>query len=102
MYVIVDPDVNVAIDPASGIAAEMDPSLPIANIAELSEGIEEIERAAIDLVDSLNPATVPYPSYPNREGIYLNLGKVSNAVIGFILGLAAVAILLIVILAGGL
>jgi len=76
--------------------------LPIANIAELSEGIEEIERAAIDLVDSLNPATVPYPSYPNREGIYLNLGKVSNAVIGFIFGLAAVAILLIVILAGGL
>ena len=100
MYVIVDPDVNVAIDPASGIAAEMDPSLPIANIAELADRIEEIERAAIDLVDSLNPATVPYPSYPNREGIYLNLGRVSNAVIGFILGLFAVAILLI--LAGGL
>ncbi len=100
MYVIVDPDVNVAIDPASGIAAEMNPVQPIANIAELSEGIEEIERAAIDLVDSLNPATVSYPSYPNREGIYLNLGRVSNAVIGFIIGLFAVAILLI--LAGGL
>ena len=100
MYVIVDSDVNVAIDPVSGIAAEMNPTQPIANIAELADRIEEIERAAIDLVDSLNPATVPYPSYPNREGIYLNLGKVSNAVIGFILGLAAVVILLI--LAGGL
>ena len=100
MYVIVDPDVNVAIDPVSGIAAEMNPVQPIANIVELSDRIEEIERAAIDLVDSLNPATVPYPSYPNREGIYLNLGKVSNAVIGFILGLFAVATLLI--LTGGL
>jgi len=100
MYVIVDPDVNVAINPVSGIAAEMNPVQPIANIVELSDRIEEIERAAIDLVDSLNPATVPYPSYPNREGIYLNLGKVSNAVIGFILGLFAVATLLI--LTGGL
>ena len=39
--------------------------------------------------------TTPLVSYPSREGIYLNLGRVTNFVYGFMAGLLIAALIVL-------
>jgi len=102
MYAIIDPDEKVALDPYNGIIAEMDEEHVQANLAVVSDRIDTLEAVACDLMRSLDPNTTPLLSYPNREGIYLNLGKITNLVYGIILGLFISAIALYILYGGDL
>ncbi len=87
MYAIIDEEVPVAIDPYSGTVAEMDPGKVAVNLAAVMDKIDRLEDIAGDLFKSLDPMTTPLVSYPSREGIYLNLGRMTNFVYGFMAGL---------------
>ena len=100
MYVIIDPEEKVALDPYNGIIAEMDEEHVLANLAPLSDRIDALEAVARNLALSLDPMTVPRHSYPNREGIYLNLGRITNLVYGLILGLLIGSVVLYMIYGG--
>ena len=102
MYALIDPDEKVALDPYNGIIAQMDEEHVQANLAVVSDRIDTLEAVASDLMRSLDPGTTPLISYPNREGIYLNMGKITNLVYGIILGLFISAIALYILYGGGL
>ena len=80
----------------------MDEEHVLANLAVVSDRIDTLEAVAGDLMHSLDPNTTPLISYPNREGIYLNLGKITNLVYGLILGLLISAIALYILYGGSL
>lgn len=102
MYVIIDLDEMVAIDPYNGIIACMDETDVLANLAVVSDRIDALEVVADDLKRSLDPSTTPLFSYPNRENIFMNLGKITNLVYGIILGLLISAIALYFLYGGDL
>jgi tetrahydromethanopterin S-methyltransferase subunit B len=102
MYAIIDSEEKVALDPYNGIIALMDEDRMTANLAVVSDRIDALELIAQDLLGSLDPMTTPLISYSNREGIYVNLGKITNFVYGIILGLLISAIILYIIYGGGL
>ncbi|MCK4928972.1 MAG: tetrahydromethanopterin S-methyltransferase subunit B [Methanosarcinales archaeon] len=102
MYAIIDLDERVAIDPYNGIIAQMDEDNVQANLAVVSDRIDTLEAVAGDLMRSLDPGTTPLISHPNREGIFLNLGKITNLVYGIILGLFISAIALYILYGGDL
>ncbi|KCZ72429.1 tetrahydromethanopterin S-methyltransferase, subunit B [Candidatus Methanoperedens nitroreducens] len=87
MYAIIDEDVPAAIDPYSGTVAEMASEKVAVNLAPVMDKIDRLEDIANDLFRSLDPMTAPLVSYPNREGIYLNLGRFTNFIYGFMAGL---------------
>ncbi len=94
MYAIIDEKLQVAIEPYSGVVAEMDSDNVVVNLAVIVDKIDRLEDIANNLLTSLDPMTLPLISHPNREGIYLNLGKVTNFVYGFIIGLLISALIL--------
>ncbi len=95
MYAIIDEEVPVAIDPYSGIVAEMDPEKVAVNLAAVVDKLDRLEDIANDLFKSLDPMTTPLVSYPGREGIYLNLGRITNFVYGFMTGLLIAALIIL-------
>ena len=95
MYAIIDEEVPTAIDPYAGVVAEMDESNVAVNLASVVDNIDRLEDIANNLMGSLDPTTLPLVSYPNREGIYLNLGKVTNFVYGFMAGLLILSLIFI-------
>lgn len=94
MYAIIDESLQVAIEPYSGVVAEMDNSNVVVNLATIVDKIDRLEDIANDLLASLNPMTTPLISHPDRGGIYLDLGKVTNFIYGFITGLLISALVL--------
>ena len=93
MYVLIDLDENVAIDPELGVIGEMDEYNITANLAIMADRLDKLENIADDLFESLDPMTTPLITYPNREGIYRNLGRVSNFAYGFIFGMLIAALM---------
>ncbi|MHC1584105.1 MAG: tetrahydromethanopterin S-methyltransferase subunit MtrB [Methanosarcinales archaeon] len=92
MYVLIDLEENVALDPEHGLQGEMDEHLTIGNLAVMVESVNRIERIGKDLFDSLDPMTIPMVSHPNREGIYRNAGRIANLAYGFIIGMLLAAL----------
>lgn len=95
MYAIIDQDLKIALDPYAGKIAEMDESNVISNLAMLGDRIDKLDVLSRDLMNSLDPMTIPFLSYPNREGIFVNLGRVTNFFYGIIAGLLITALLLV-------
>jgi len=92
MYVLIDLEENVALNPEAGLIGEMDEHLITANLSLLMDNIDRLERIGKDLFDSLDPMTIPMVSHPNRAGIYRNAGRVANLAYGFIFGMLLAAL----------
>ncbi|MDP3105646.1 MAG: tetrahydromethanopterin S-methyltransferase subunit B [Candidatus Methanoperedens sp.] len=69
----------------------------VVNLAAVVDKIDRLDDIASDLFKSLDPMTTPLVSYPNREGIYLNLGRVTNMVYGLMAGLLIAALIILAI-----
>ncbi len=95
MYAIIDQDLKIALDPYTGMIAEMDEANVVSNLAVLGDRIDKLEVLSKDLINSLDPTTIPFLSYPNREGIFVNLGRVTNFFYGITAGLLITALLLL-------
>ncbi|BAM70302.1 tetrahydromethanopterin S-methyltransferase subunit B [Methanothermobacter thermautotrophicus] len=90
------PEYNLTLDPSTGmIGAALGREVIILSMDEINEQIAELEATADDLINSLDPTTIPQGSYPGREGVYLTAGKLTNMVYGFILGLIILFALLL-------
>jgi len=92
MYVLIDIEESVALNPETGLFGEMDEHLITANLAMMVESVDRLGRIGKDLFDSLDPMTTPMVSHPGREGIYRNAGRVANLAYGFIFGMLLAAL----------
>lgn len=81
------PEMNLNLDPETGIIGAGGGDLIIVSMDEINEEIAKVEAAADELMNSLDPKSAPLGSYPGREGTYLTAGKLSNMVYGFIIGM---------------
>ena len=81
------PEMNLTLDPSSGIVGAAVGGAVIVSLDTVNEQLNELEIAVDDLYNSLDPTTAPANSFPGREGVYMNAGKLTNMVYGFIVGL---------------
>ena len=91
------PELNLNLEPESGLLGAGGGDLIILSMDEINGEIAKVEAAADELMNSLDPNSAPLGSFPGREGNYVVAGKLTNMVYGFIIGLflimAAVPIL---------
>ena len=81
------PEMNLTLDPSSGKLGAAVGGAVIVSLDTVNEQLNELEIAVDDLYNSLDPTTAPANSFPGREGVYMNAGKLTNMVYGFIIGL---------------
>src|SRR5665648_246551 len=88
------PEMNLTIDPSTGIVGAAVGGAVIVSLDSINEQLNELDIAVDDLYTSLDPTTVSPGSYPGREGVYMTAGKLTNMVYGFLLGLILLVALL--------
>lgn len=81
------PEMNLNLDPESGIIGAGGGDLVILSMDEINGEIEKVEAAAEELMNSLDPNSAPFDSFPGREGNYVKAGKFTNMVYGFLIGM---------------
>lgn len=81
------PELNLNLDPDSGILRVGGGDLIIISMDEINKEIAKVEAAADELVNSLDPNSAPLGSFPGREGNFVIAGKLTNMVYGFMIGL---------------
>lgn len=82
------PEMNLTLDPSTGmIGAALGRDVVIVSMDTINEQLDELEVAVEDVYTCLDPTTVSPGSYPGREGVYMNAGKLTNMVYGFVVGL---------------
>ncbi len=82
------PESNLTLDPSTGlIGAALGRDVVLVSLDGINEQLNELEVAVDDLYTALDPTTVSEGAYPGREGVYLQAGKLTNMVYGFIIGL---------------
>ena len=82
------PEMNFALDPATGIiGSSLGSGIVLLSMDEVDEQIAKVELAADELMSSLDPYTSPAGSYPGRDGSYVTAGLLTNMVYGFLLAI---------------
>jgi len=82
------PEMNLSLDPSTGmIGAAIGREIVIVSMDTINEQLDELEVAVEDIYTCLDPTTVSPGSFPGREGVYMNAGKLTNMVYGFVVGL---------------
>jgi tetrahydromethanopterin S-methyltransferase subunit B len=89
------PEMNLTIDPSTGILGAAVGGAVIVSLDTVNEQLNELEIAVEDLYTSLDPTSAPVNSFPGREGVYMNAGMLTNLVYGFILGMIVLVALFI-------
>jgi tetrahydromethanopterin S-methyltransferase subunit B len=89
------PEMNLTIDPSTGMVGAAVGGAVIVSMDGVNEQLKELEVAVEDLYTSLDPTTVSEGSYPGREGTYMTAGTLTNMVYGFVLGLLLLLALLL-------
>lgn len=82
------PEMNLTLDPSTGmLGAALGRDVVIVSMDTINQQLDELEIGVEDIYTCLDPTTVSPGSFPGREGVYMNAGKLTNMVYGFILGL---------------
>jgi len=80
------PELNLNLEPESGVLGAGGGDLIIVSMDEINEEIAKVEAAADELMNSLDPNSAPLGSFPGREGNFVKAGMLTNMVYGFIIG----------------
>lgn len=84
----IDPAMNLTMDPSTGsVGTSLGGGVVLLSMDSINEEIAKMEVASEELVNSLNPYSMPKDAYPGREGVYLKAGLITNMVYGFVLAL---------------
>ena len=96
------PEYNLTLDPSTGsIGAALGREVVVLSMDEINNEIATLEEAANELVNSLDPTTIPIDAYSGREGTFMTEGLVTNIGYGFLVGLLVIFAALPLLIAMG-
>ncbi|ADI74848.1 Tetrahydromethanopterin S-methyltransferase subunit B [Methanohalobium evestigatum Z-7303] len=97
----VAPEVNLVMDPMSGLVATEREDIISYSMDPILEQLDELDKVADDMVNSLSPNMPLLNSNPGRERTSYYAGIASNAFYGIIVGLIFATIIIIALYAMG-
>ena len=90
------PEVHLVLDPLSSLLAEERPDVIQYSMDPIMAKLDELDKVADDLVNSLAPDRPLMNSFPGRENTSYLAGIYGNSFYGIIVGLGVAGLLLIV------
>jgi tetrahydromethanopterin S-methyltransferase subunit B len=91
------PEVHLVLDPLSSLLAEERPDIIQYSMDPIMVKLDELDKIADDLVNSLAPDRPLMNSFPGRENTSYLAGIYGNSFYGIIVGLGVAGLLLIVL-----
>ncbi len=95
------PEAHLVLDPITSLLAEEREDIIEYSMDPIIEQIDELDKIADDLVNSLSPDKILLSSLPGRETASMKAGFYSNVFYGVIVGLGLSGLLLLVMSALG-
>lgn len=87
MTVLISSRMNIVLDEDYKLIGESRSDVAYLNLSSLSKIIDELDLLSRELLLSLNPKSSPLiSSRPGRNGLYRNIGLLSNIALGFLIG----------------
>ena len=87
MTVLISSRMNIVLDEDYKLIGEARSDVAYLNLYPLSKIIDELDLLSRELLLSLNPKSPPLiSSRPGRNGLYRNIGLLSNVALGFLIG----------------
>ncbi len=90
------PEANLVMDPLSGLLAEEREDIIQYSMDPIMAQVDELDKIADDLMNSLAPDKELLNSYPGRANTALSAGFYGNTFYGIVVGLAVAGIILLV------
>jgi len=95
----VAPEFHLVIDPMTGVVASERSDVIMFSMDPIMEQLDELDKIADDLMNSLTPTSPLLSSFPGRERTSYLAGIYTNAFYGLIVGLI-ISFLAIIIIGG--
>ncbi|MBN2110107.1 MAG: tetrahydromethanopterin S-methyltransferase subunit B [Methanosarcinaceae archaeon] len=92
----VAPEAHLVLDPLSSLLAEEREDIISYSMDPIMAQLDELDRIADDLVNSLSPDKPLLNSFPGREKTAQSAGFYGNAFYGIVIGLGVAGLLLLV------
>lgn len=90
------PEVNLVMDPLNGLLAEEREDIIQYTMDPIMAQVEELDKIADDLMNSLAPDKELLNSYPGRANTALSAGFYGNSFYGIVVGLGVAGLVLLV------
>ncbi|WP_406659936.1 tetrahydromethanopterin S-methyltransferase subunit B [Methanolobus sp. ZRKC3] len=90
------PEANLVLDPLTGLLAQERDDIIAYSMDPVMAQLDELDKIADDLVNSLSPDKPLLNSYPGRETTALSAGFYGNSFYGIIVGLGVAGLMLLV------
>lgn len=81
------PELHLVLDPLTGLLAKERKDIILYELEPVMDTIDELEKIADDLMNSLTPDAPLLNSWPHREKTSWYAGIITNSFYGFIFGL---------------
>ena len=90
------PEANLVLDPITSLLAEEREDIIQYSMDPVMAQLDELDKIADDLMNSLSPDKPLLNSYPGREKTALDAGFYGNSFYGIVVGLGVAGLLLLV------
>ncbi|MCL7415079.1 MAG: tetrahydromethanopterin S-methyltransferase subunit B [ANME-2 cluster archaeon] len=101
-HVRVAPEFHLILEPMSGILAEEREDILEYSLDHISTVVDELDRIAEDMMNSLGPDKPLLATFPGREKAAVTAGIWTNIFYGFIGGLILMTLIAVLMKLGGL
>lgn len=91
------PEVNLVMDPLSGLLAQEREDIIQYSMDSVMAQVDELDKIADDLMNSLAPDKELLNSYPGRANTALSAGFYGNSFYGIVVGLGVAGLILLVV-----
>ncbi|WMW24203.1 tetrahydromethanopterin S-methyltransferase subunit B [Methanolobus sediminis] len=95
------PEAHLVLDPLTSLLAAEREDIIQYSMDPIMEQLDELDKIADDLINSLSPTKPLMNSYPGRENTSYSAGFYGNSFYGVVVGLAVAGLMLLVMSALG-
>ncbi|MCX9015068.1 MAG: tetrahydromethanopterin S-methyltransferase subunit B [Candidatus Methanoperedens sp.] len=101
-HIRVVPELHLILNPATGVIAEEREDVVEYSLDDVVTQLGELDKIVTDMMNQLSPTAPLLNSFPGRENASYMAGIVTNAFTGAIIGLLISALLLVIMMVGGM
>ena len=90
------PEVHLVLDPLTSLLAKEREDIIAYSMDPIMEQLDELDKVADDLINSLSPSKPLLSSFPGRENTSYSAGFYGNVFYGVIVGMGVAGLMLLV------
>ena len=101
-HIRVVPELHLILNPATGVIAEEREDVVEYSLDDVGTQLDELDKIVTDMMNQLSPTAPFLSSFPGRENASYMAGIVTNGFFGAIIGFIVSALLLVIMMVGGM